>query len=130
MREGDGDVVPGVELEEVGVLAERGGPGPLGLGIRQGVHAEELHVVGGAQEVGATDLHKTAPRVRGLQVHPEGQGKYRRGALGEHCRREARVVLVGSVGVEHALADAAQRRVGDVLDVGRVREAQLNEVRL
>ena len=130
MREGDGDVVPGVELKEASVLTERGGARALGLGIRHGVHAEELHVVGGAQEVGAADLHQAAPRVGGLQVHPEGEGEDRSRARGEDRGREARVVLVGRVGVEHALADPAQRWVGDVRDVGRIREAQLHKVRL
>jgi hypothetical protein len=107
VRKGDCDVMPGVEFEKGQMLAERHA-GALGLCVHERVHAKQLHVVRSAQELSSADFDQAAPRVRRLEVHPEGDGEDGRCvARREDGGREAGVVLVGSVGVENALADLA-----------------------
>jgi hypothetical protein len=122
MREGNGNMVPGIKLKEAGMFTERD-TRALGLCIHQCVHTEELHVVGSAQELGAPDLNQPTPRISCLQIHPEGESEHRGGTTsgaGKDRGGETGVVFVSSVGVEDTFANLTKRGVRDVCNISRV----------
>jgi hypothetical protein len=54
--------MPGIELKEARMLAERG-TRSLGLSVYKRVHAEEFHVVCRAEEVETANLDQSTPRI-------------------------------------------------------------------